>query len=128
MTQNRRVAVPVESGDGLGAVRSAHFGHAPGFAVVEVDDGVATFIEMLANPPHTQGGCMTTVNLLASRGVTDVSAAGMGGGPLNGLLAAGIAVHHDAVSSSVGEAVTAIVEGRTATFGADRACRGHHHE
>lgn len=68
---------------------------------------------------------MVTVNLLANNGVTAVSAAGMGRGPLRGLLAAGIAVHHDVESVTVGDAVAAIVEGRTARFGEEHACGGH---
>lgn len=125
MTDHMRIAVPVEGGEGMSATRSAHFGHAAGFAIVDVADGVTAGVAMLANPPHTQGGCMTTVNLLAFQNVTAVSAAGMGGGPLNGLLRAGIAVHHDAESATVGEAVAAIVEGRTSAFGTDHACQGH---
>lgn len=125
MTDSMRIAVPVESGEGLGAIRSAHFGHAAGFALVDVADGVPNGVRMVLNPPHTQGGCGITVNLLASQGVTAVSAAGMGRGPLKGLVDAGIAVHHDAASATVGEAVAAIIEGRTAAFGPDHACQGH---
>jgi predicted Fe-Mo cluster-binding NifX family protein len=125
MSDHIRIAVPVEHGEGLEAVRSAHFGHAAGFALVDVTDGVPVGVTMLANPPHSHGGCMTTVNLLASEGVQAVSALGMGQAPLNGLMNAGIAVHHDPSSSSVGEAVSAIVGGRTAAFGADHTCQGH---
>jgi predicted Fe-Mo cluster-binding NifX family protein len=68
---------------------------------------------------------MTTVKLLAAHGVAAVSAAGMGRGPLSGLLGAGIAVHHDAESATVGEAVEAVVSGRTTQFGTEHACQGH---
>ena len=125
MSENVRIAVPIEGGQGLEAVRSAHFGHSAAFAVVEVEDGVIVATEVIANPPHTHGGCMVTVNLLASNGVTAVSAAGMGRGPLRGLLAAGIDVHHDADSVTVGDAVAAILEGRTGRFGEEHACGGH---
>jgi predicted Fe-Mo cluster-binding NifX family protein len=120
-----RIAVPVESGDGLEAIRSAHFGHSAGFALVDVAGGVAVGVSMVPNPPHVQGGCMNTVNLLAAQGVQAVSAVGMGPGPLNGLMSAGIAVHHDAESETVGQAVEAFVGGRTALFGDDHTCRGH---
>jgi predicted Fe-Mo cluster-binding NifX family protein len=126
MSENLRVAVPVESGEGLAAVRSAHFGHAAAFAVVDVVDGAPVAVGLLPNPPHDHGGCMTTVNLLAANDVQAVSAAGMGRGPLNGLTNAGIAIHHDVDSATVGQAVAAIVEGRTVPFGSDHACRGHH--
>ena len=127
MSEKLRIAVPVEDGEGLDAVRSAHFGHAAGFAIVDVDAGNdEVAVGMLTNPPHSHGGCMTTVNLLAANGVQAVSAAGMGRGPLTGLTNAGIVIHHDSESATVREAVLAILEGRTAPFGDDHACQGHH--
>lgn len=126
MSDTIRVAVPVESGEGLEALRSAHFGHAAAFALVDVAEGAATAVTMLPNPPHSHGGCGTTVNLLVAQGVTTVSAAGMGRGPLSGLLSAGVDVHHDTESATVGEAITAIAEGRTHSFGTDHVCQGHH--
>lgn len=125
MSEKMRVAVPIQSGQGLDALRSEHFGHSEAFAIVEVEDGEPVATGILVNPPHSHGGCMVTVNLLASNGVTAVSAAGMGRGPLRGLLAAGIDVHRDAESATVGDAVTAIIEGRTARFGEEHACGGH---
>lgn len=127
MNDALRIAVPVESGEGLEAVRSQHFGHAPGFVLVDIVDGAVAGITHVSNPPHTHGGCMLIVNALASHGVGAVSAAGMGPGPLGGLMTAGIAVHHDTESRTVSEAVAAILEGRTGRFTAEQACRGHHH-
>lgn len=126
MSERMRIAIPVESGEGLDGIRSAHFGHAPAFALVDVENGAPVSVEMLANPPHTHGGCGMTVSLLVSSGVDSVSVIGMGRGPLNGLLANGVSVHHDAGSSTVREAVQAVIEGRTSTFGAQHACQGHH--
>lgn len=125
MSENMRIAVPISSGQGLDALRSEHFGHSEAFAIVEVEAGEPVATGILVNPPHSHGGCMVTVNLLASNGVTAVSAAGMGRGPLRGLLAAGVAVHHDAGSVTVGDAVAAIIEGRTDWFGEEHACGGH---
>lgn len=127
MDTSVRIAVPIEGGEGLSAIRSEHFGHSAAFALIDVVGGEATEFAIITNPPHTQGGCMTTVNLLAAHDVQVVSAAGMGQGPLMGLIAAGIEVHHDGESKTVGEAVAAVLEGRTTTFGSDQACRGHHH-
>lgn len=127
MSEKMRVAVPIEAGEGLEAVRSAHFGHAPAFVLVDIEGGVPVAVSLVVNPPHAAGGCGATVGLLAGSGVDAVSAAGMGRGPLSGLAAAGIAVHHDTDSSTVGEAVAAIVGGRTAPFDPGRACSGHRH-
>jgi predicted Fe-Mo cluster-binding NifX family protein len=125
VTENMVIAVPIESGEGLDAVRSAHFGHASGFVLVSFDARGIGAVQTLVNPPHSQGGCMSTVRLLAEAGVTAVSAAGMGGGPLNGLTQAGITVHFDAESPTVEQAVEAVVSGRAARFGEDQVCRGH---
>lgn len=125
MSDVLRIAVPVESGEGLAAMRSGHFGHAAGFAIVEVADGEARDVRIIVNPPHEHGGCGLTVNLLAGEGVTTVVAGGMGPGPLNGLMAAGIDVHHEIEAPTVGGAVVALLEGRTQRFGGDHVCRGH---
>ena len=127
MADKTVIAVPVESGDGLDARRSAHFGHAAGFAIVELDGESPGAVRVVQNPPHEHAGCMVTVNLLAAEGVTAVSAAGMGRGPLAGLRSVGIAVYHDAESSTVGEAIDSIVSGRAVPFADDHSCRGHHH-
>lgn len=127
MSDRTRIAVPVDSGSGMEATRSPHFGHAAGFALVDVEDGVPGAVTMVTNPPHTQGGCMVTVRLLAHHGVTAVSAAGMGGGPFRGLTAAGITVHHDPDSVTVRQAVESVLDGRAGLFGDQHACGGHHH-
>jgi predicted Fe-Mo cluster-binding NifX family protein len=126
MSESIRIAVPIESGEGLDAVRSMHFGHAAGFVLIDIKDGEPVAQGTIINPPHESGGCMTTVNLLASAGAQAVSAGGMGRGPMNGLMQAGIAIHHDVESQTVAEAVFAYIEGRTMPFGTDRACQGHH--
>ena len=119
------VAVPTESGEGLGAVCSPHFGHAAGFVLVSVDSGDLGAVRTIANPPHSEGGCMAIVRLLVENGVTAVSVGGMGGGPLAGLTRAGVAVHHDSGSATVKQAVEAVVSGSAVLFGEDHTCQGH---
>ena len=125
MSESGVIAVPIESGEGLQAVRSAHFGQATGFVLVEVGPNGLGEVRTIANPPHSEGGCMSTVQLLTANGVTAVSAVGMGGGPLNGLTHAGVAVHFDPGSQTVEQAVEALMNGRTTPFGDDRVCQGH---
>lgn len=119
------VAVPMESGEGLSAVCSPHFGHAAGFVLISVDGESVSAVRTITNPPHAEGGCMAIVRLLVENGVTNVSAAGMGGGPLAGLTSAGVTVHHDAGSATVRQAVEAVITGSAAPFGDDHTCRGH---
>jgi predicted Fe-Mo cluster-binding NifX family protein len=125
MAADMVIAIPVESGEGLQAVRSAHFGHAAGFVLVSVSGDDVREVRTIANPPHTQGGCMSTVNLLALNGVTAVTAGGMGGGPLSGLSRSGIAVYFDGVSPTVSDAVQAVLDGRVDRFSDQHVCQGH---
>jgi predicted Fe-Mo cluster-binding NifX family protein len=125
MPSKTRVAIPVESGDGMDAVRSAHFGHAAGFVLVDTEDGAPVSAHRIDNPPHTHGGCTSIVSVLVTHGVDTVSVIGMGRGPLNGLMGAGVTVHHDPESTTVAEAISAINEGRTSAFVPDHACQGH---
>jgi predicted Fe-Mo cluster-binding NifX family protein len=120
------VAVPSELDGGLDAPRSGHFGHAPGFTLVTITDGVPGPVRTIENPPHTSGGCMGTVNILAAAEVTAVVAAGMGGGPLGGLRSAGIEVYFEDSEPTVRGAVDAVLTGRIVPFGGDHVCRGHH--
>jgi predicted Fe-Mo cluster-binding NifX family protein len=52
VSQKLRIAVPVESGEGLSAVRSAHFGHAAGFVLVDVIGGTPESSRCL--PTHSE--------------------------------------------------------------------------
>jgi len=52
----RRVAIPSQSPGGLGAHRSAHFGHCECFTVVDVNDGSIGEVTIVANAPPTRAG------------------------------------------------------------------------
>lgn len=122
---NQVIAVPSEMPGGLAAERSAHFGHAAAFTLVEVADGAIGETRIVMNPPHEHGGCMSTVHLLASNGTTAVAAVGMGGGPLNGCQQMGIEVYFEDTGRTVAEAVAAVIEGRAQMFTGQHVCRGH---
>ncbi|MDP2183684.1 MAG: NifB/NifX family molybdenum-iron cluster-binding protein [Actinomycetota bacterium] len=125
MSEKIVVAVPSAGEGGLNAPRSAHFGHSEHFTIVDVVDGQVGAVDILPNPPHEHGGCMSTVNLLHQRGVTAVAAVGMGGGPLSGLQRAGIAVYFEDSEPTVAGAIAAVIEGRTQPFTGQHVCRGH---
>jgi len=121
------VAVPSEGDGGLDAPRSGHFGQSPHFTLVNVADGVVGGATVVANGAHAQGGCGATVVLLSQHNVTHVVAAGMGRGPLNGLLNAGIDVYHDGEAPTVRGAVESMLSGTADRFGGDHVCSGHSH-
>lgn len=125
MTQTLRIAVPTEGAGGLTAPRSAHFGHAASFTVVDVVEGQIAGSSVLVNPPHEHGGCGQTVRLLADNGVSVAIVVGMGGGPLSMMQSAGMLPMFDDVSPTPAEAVMAYLAGTLAPFGGKHTCSGH---
>jgi len=109
----------------MDAPRSAHFGHADSFTIVEVTDGAIVGAATLVNPPHEHGGCGATVELLASQGVDAAIVVGMGGGPLSAMNHHGIAAYHDDQSPTPREAVEAYLAGGLTPFGGSHVCSGH---
>lgn len=119
-----KLAVPSAGEGGLDAQRSAHFGHADCFTILNIENGSIEVEGTIANPPHEEGGCMRPVGILAQAGIDAIVAVGMGMRPMQGFAAAGIAVLHDAESPTVGEAAQRIAAGRTQAMGPEHAC--HH--
>ena len=64
MTDILRIAIPTNGDGGLDAQRSAHFGHAESFTIVDIADGGIVGGEGMANPPHSHGGCGLTVTMV----------------------------------------------------------------
>jgi predicted Fe-Mo cluster-binding NifX family protein len=112
---------------GLGA----HFGHCELYTLVQVDGDEVKDVRVIPNVPHQQGGCMAPVNYLAQNGVQKLIAGGMGMRPLMGFHQVGIDVFHGGSSTTVGEAVNAMIAGHLSQFGQQHTCGGggddHHH-
>ncbi|HAG17001.1 MAG TPA: ATPase [Bacteroidales bacterium] len=66
----RKIAIPVENG-----IMTGHFGHAPFFALIEMDGQNIVKEELLVPPPHEPGVLPAWLNSL---GATDIIAGGMG--------------------------------------------------
>lgn len=122
-TTRQRVAVPSEAPGGLTARRSGHFGRCDCFTVAEVEGERVVAVEVIANPPHQDGGCMRPVLLLAENAVNAIVVDGIGGRPLLGFNQVGIAVHAG-VGADVQTAVTAYAQGSLPELGLEGAC--HH--
>jgi predicted Fe-Mo cluster-binding NifX family protein len=122
MAEIHKIAIPTEGEGGLDAQRSAHFGHADSFTIVDVVDGVVTGAATLVNPPHEHGGCGATVMLLAQHGVDTTIVVGMGGGPLAAMAASGIAPLFDDANPTPATAVAAFLAGTRVAFGSDNLC------
>jgi predicted Fe-Mo cluster-binding NifX family protein len=126
-----KIAIPSGAPGGLDAELSAHFGHCEVFTLIHADGGEPKEIELLANAPHEQGGCMTPVMLLKEAGVDALVAGGMGMRPLAGFQQVGIDVYFSEGVSTVREALDLILSGEANVFGPAQTCGGgdggHHH-
>ena len=125
MTKILKVAVPTTGTGGLDAERSAHFGHAESFTIVELANGQILDSDVMVNPPHSHGGCGATVVMLANAGVSTAIVVGMGGGPLAAMSANGMTPLFDDQSPTPRAAVEAFLAGKLAVFGKDNTCAGH---
>ena len=79
-----RIAIPSEFPGGLDAQR-AGFGRCACFTLVDVVGEQIRDVEVLQNTPHTEGGCMAPVLILADNNVDAIIVQGIGGRPLMGL-------------------------------------------
>ena len=125
MIDTLRIAVPTSGEGGLDAPRSAHFGHADSFTIVDVADGQIVSGGTMVNPPHAQGGCGATVTMLARAGVGTAIVVGMGGGPLAAMSANGMTPLFDDEHPTPRAAVEAYLAGSLRPFGSDNTCQGH---
>lgn len=117
-----RVAIPSISPGGLEAPRAEHFGRAECFTVVDIADREIVGTEVVSNPPHVDGGCMTPVLLLAEHRVDALVVGGIGGRPLAGFRQVGIQVHAG-VGDDVGTAARAFAAGQLPPLGPENACQ-----
>ena len=88
-----RIAIPVEDANGLNARLSQHFGRAPYFAVVELDEnGKVLNLQMVSNRSEHFGGMGKPPEILMGLRPNAVITYGMGPRALNMFQSANIAV------------------------------------
>jgi predicted Fe-Mo cluster-binding NifX family protein len=90
----KRIAFPVDYKGGMDTELSMHFGNARFFCLLDVEEASKKIVkhEIIDNIPHSEGGCMAPVNLLAQHKVNMVIVNGIGGRPLMGFQQLGITV------------------------------------
>ena len=121
---NGIIAIPSTMPGGLESPLGAHFGHCDLYTLVEVAEGQVTETKVIPNVPHQQGGCMAPVQHLASHGVQILIAGGMGMRPLMGFNQVGIQVFFGGNSTTVGQAVEALLAGSLPQFTQEFTCGG----
>lgn len=121
---SRIIAIPSTNPGGLEAPLGAHFGHCDLYTLVTAENGEVSEVKVIPNVPHQQGGCMAPVQHLASNGVTQLIAGGMGLRPLMGFNQVGIQVYFGGGAQTVGEAVQAMLAGELPEFKQEHTCGG----
>jgi predicted Fe-Mo cluster-binding NifX family protein len=122
ITTKTRIAVPSELPGGLTARRSGHFGRCQCFTLVDVVDGKVDEVAIVQNAPHTEGGCMAPVLVLAEHNVDALVVDGIGGRPLMGFNQVGIAVHAG-LGPDVQTAMAAYIQGALPVVGLEGTCQ-----
>ena len=121
-----KIAIPSESTEGLQAMRSGHFGHAPYFTIVEYDDNmniVAT--EVVKNVDHDEYGCGGVIDYVLGLGVDGILAAGMGRPPLMRFTEGGVTVYFETTQAIVGDAAQLFATGNVERMLLEDACNHH---
>lgn len=113
-----KIAITCENGSVF-----QHFGHTPGFAVFEIENGKITAFKMLSSGGSGHGALAT---LLALEQVEVLICGGIGGGAINALGSAGIEVIGGA-EGDVRQVAEAFAAG-TLQVRQDFHCNHHHHD
>ena len=118
-----RMAIPTETGDGLGATRSGHFGHAAYFTIVEYDDEMnIVSAEAVRNVDHDEFGCGGVIEHVLGLSVDGILTAGMGRPPLMRFTENGVVVYAETSTPNVGDAARLFAEGRVRRMSPEAAC------
>lgn len=120
-----RLAIPSESDKKLDAVRSGHFGHAPYFTIVEIDDGEVKSVDVIKNVDHDTEGCGGVIDFVISQDVDAIMTVGMGRPPLTRFSQAGISVYSERESPIVTDALDRFMKGEAGLMSIDDACSHH---
>ncbi len=120
-----RIAIPVMSENGMETEVSGHFGHAPYFAFIDVEDGEVKKIEFDKNPfeEHTPGTVPTYIH---QKGAETIVVNGMGERAVNVFNHFGIKVYTGFVGT-VGDVVSQYTAGTLASRESDIEHHHHHH-
>ena len=121
-----KIAIPSETGDGLAAMRSGHFGHAAYFTIVEYDDDMnIVSAEPVKNVDHDQFGCGGVIQYVLTLGVDGILTVGMGMPPLMRFTENGVIVYSEVETPNVGDVAKRFAEGKVQRMSPDQACAHH---
>ncbi len=120
-----RIVIPTNTPDGLLAKRGAHFGKAPFYVIVDVENGEIKDVDFTANPGHSGGACGNAVSNIKNLGAEVLIVSGIGPNPLMGFKQVGIKVYYDGESKTVEESVKNFLNGKLEEMQPEMSCSHH---
>ncbi len=116
-----KIAIPIDSDNGLESPISGHFGHTQYFLIASLEDDEIVDVQTIPNVPHSS--CAGPVNLLAQNGVSVLLTSGMGMRPFMICQQLGISVIR--TSDNVAhKAIERYIRGESRALGEEGLCQG----
>ena len=120
-----RVVIPTNTPDGLLAKRGAHFGKAPFYVIVDIENGEIKDVDFTPNPGHSGGACGNAVMNIKNLGADALIVSGIGPNPLMGFKQVGIKVYYDEESPTVEESINKLIKGELKEMSPEMSCSHH---
>ena len=120
-----RVVIPTNTPDGLLAKRGAHFGKAPFYVIVDIENGEIKDVDFTTNPGHSGGACGNAVANIKNLGADALIVSGIGPNPLMGFNQVGIKVYYDGESPIVEESIKKFINGELQEMKPEMSCSHH---
>ncbi len=121
-----KIIIPTENKEGLNAPLGQHFGRAPHFTIVEIDNGKVTNIEIMANTSEHMGGTGSPHDMLTQLQPKAVVVHGMGPRGIIAFQSSGIQVLKANVNT-VKEVIEAYTKGKLPELTEGCPDAHHHH-
>ncbi|WP_350454411.1 metalloregulator ArsR/SmtB family transcription factor [Slackia heliotrinireducens] len=118
-----KIAIPSETDAGLQSVRSGHFGHAPYFTIVTIEDRQVKDVEVVKNVDHDQYGCGGVIQYALTLGIDGILTVGMGMPPYTAFTNNGITVYSETNTPMVGDVAQLFALGLVMPMDPNKACR-----
>jgi len=117
-----RVVIPTNTPDGLLAKRGAHFGKAPFYVIVDIENDEVKDVDFTPNPGHSGGACGNAVMNIKNLGVDALIVSGIGANPLMKFREIGIKVYYDGESPIVEESIKKFIDGELKEMTPEMSC------
>lgn len=123
---NQKIVFPTNERYGLLSKRSAHFGRAHFYTLVEINaEGKIEEVTVVQNEGHQDSGCGGAVENIQKLGADVLIVSGIGGSPLHGFIQKGIAVFVDNASQTVQQSIDAFLGDKIPLMRPEMSCSHH---